>query len=116
MSNRANPRAPRYLKAQTRRWWTDVCANWELEEHHQRVLTAGCEAWDTMRAAGEILGREGLVVNTKSGGPRAHPAVKIAAEARLQFFRAVRELDLDLTPPVESKRGPQLRSIAGARK
>jgi phage terminase small subunit len=88
---------------------------WTLEEHHERVLTATCRAWDTMEAAERLLDRDGLVVDTKAGGPRAHPAVKIAAEARLQFFRGVRELDLDLDAPAEARRPPALRSMRGGR-
>ena len=87
------PKAPRHLKAATRCWWEAVCRDWQLEEHHRRILTASCEAWDVMQEAGKLLRSEGLVVTTKAGGPRAHPAVKIAADARLQFFRGVRELD-----------------------
>ena len=106
-------KAPRYLRPKTRAWWLTVMEGWELEEHHQRVLTATCRAWDTMEAAERLLDREGLVVETKAGGPRAHPAVKIAAEARLQFFRGVRELDLDITAPSETRRLPALRSMRG---
>jgi P27 family predicted phage terminase small subunit len=102
---------PKHLEAATRRWWADVCSRWELEQHHQRVLTLCGEAWDTAQAAGELIRREGLTVTTKAGGPRAHPAVKIAAEARLQFFPGIRELDLDLEPPAQAKRPPTLRSI-----
>jgi P27 family predicted phage terminase small subunit len=102
---------PKHLKAATRRWWAEVCARWVLEEHHQRVLTLAGEAWDVAQEAGALIRREGLTVTTKAGGPRAHPCVKIAAEARLQFFRGIRELDLDLEPPAQAKRPPTLRSI-----
>src|SRR4029453_13152839 len=106
------PKAPRHLKAATRRWWEDVCRDWQLEEHHRRILTTSCEAWDVRQEAGRLLRREGLVVATKGGGPRAHPAVKIQAEARLQFFRGVRELDLYVTPPPQTMR-PRCARLRG---
>jgi len=43
-----NPlKAPRHLRAATRRWWESVVAAWQLEQHHVRLLTlaAGGSAW-----------------------------------------------------------------------
>jgi P27 family predicted phage terminase small subunit len=105
-------RAPRHLKAATRRWWLAVVADWVLEEHHRRLLTLAGEAWDRCQEAREQIRREGLTVATKAGGPRLHPCVRVEQDARLAFARLVRELDLDVQPPSEAKRPPSLRSIA----
>jgi P27 family predicted phage terminase small subunit len=103
---------PRHLKAATRRWWTAVVTDWQLEEHHVRLLTAAAEAWDRYQMARDLIAREGLTVPTKAGGPRLHPAVRVETDSRLAFARLLRELDLDVTAPAESKRPPALRSIA----
>jgi P27 family predicted phage terminase small subunit len=105
-------KAPRHLKAATRRWWESVAADWQLEEHHLRLLTLAGEAWDRCAEARELIQKEGLTVATKGGGPRLHPAVRVETDSRLAFARLLRELDLDVTPPAESKRPPALRSIA----
>jgi P27 family predicted phage terminase small subunit len=105
-------KAPRHLKAATRRWWLAVVTDWTLEEHHVRLLTAAAEAWDRKEQAREQIAREGLTVPTKEGGARLHPAVRVETDARLAFARLLRELDLDVIPPAESKRPPALRSIA----
>jgi len=109
---RTNLKAPRHLKAATRRWWESVASDWLLEEHHLRLLTLAGEAWDRCTQARTLIAKEGLTVPTKAGGPRLHPAVRVETDARLAFARLLRELDLDVAPPAESKRPPTLRSIA----
>jgi P27 family predicted phage terminase small subunit len=106
-------RAPQHLKPATRRWWRDVVSSWELQEHHVRLLTLACEAWDRCAQARQQIDREGLTVQTREAGAKLHPACRVEAESRLAFARLLRELDLDLEPPAETKRPPMLRSIAG---
>jgi P27 family predicted phage terminase small subunit len=109
---RVECKAPRHLKPPTQVWWSNVVETWQLEEHHIRLLTLAGEAWDRGAQARELIEREGLTVKTKSGGPRLHPAVRVETDARLQFARLLRELDLDVAPSAESKRPPSLRSIS----
>jgi P27 family predicted phage terminase small subunit len=110
----ANPslKAPRHLKPATRRWWESVVSTWELAGHHVRLLTLAAESWDRCAEAREQIARDGLTVETKAGGPRLHPCVRVETDSRLAFARLLRELDLDISPPTESKRPPALRSIA----
>jgi P27 family predicted phage terminase small subunit len=112
MTNNPRLKAPRHLQASTRRWWEAVASDWQLEEHHLRLLTLAAEAWDRCKQAREQVAREGLTVETKAGGPRLHPCVRVEQDARLAFARMIRELDLDVQPPAEAKRPPALRSIA----
>ena len=106
------PKAPRYLRAATRRWWEAVVTDWRLEEHHIRLLTLACEAWDRGQQARELILKDGLTVPTKAGGPRLHPAVKVEEQCRLAFAKLIRELDLDIDSPQAASRPPALRSIA----
>ena len=106
------PKPPHHLRAATRAWWTHVVSTWQLEEHHLRLLTLASEAWDECQAAREQIRREGLTVPTKAGGPRLHPCVRVEQDARISFARLLRELDLDISEPAETKRPPQLRSMA----
>jgi P27 family predicted phage terminase small subunit len=92
------PSAPKHLALPTRRWWTSVVSTYVLEEHHARLLTCACEAWDRAAQAREVLARDGIVVADRYGGVRAHPAVAIERDARIVFARMVRELDLDGEP------------------
>jgi hypothetical protein len=75
------------------------------------LLTHAAEAWDRCSQARETIAREGLTTPTRDGGSKLHPAVRVENDCRLTFARLIRELDLDLVPPVETKRAPALRSI-----
>jgi len=104
--------APEHLQPATRTWWLSVVTRWELEPHHVKLLTLAAESWDRCQQARELIDRDGLTTETKSGGLRAHPAVRIEIDSRLAFARLVRELDLDLDAPPAAARPAPLRSIA----
>ncbi len=89
------PKAPRHLRAATRRWWEQITREFEVEEHNLRRLTAAAEAWDRYQQAREVLAKEGLTFIDKHGQPRARPEVAIERDARIAFLRAMRELGLD---------------------
>jgi P27 family predicted phage terminase small subunit len=92
------PKAPAHLSKATREWWRRVVEQYELEEHHVKLLTVACEAWDRMAEAGRILRADGPIVRDRFGMPRKHPAISIEEQARVQFIRALRELDLEGEP------------------
>jgi hypothetical protein len=75
------PRPPKHLSAPARRLWRDTVEGYELERHHLELLERACRALDQAIDAEEILRRDGLVVDGRYG-PRAHPAVAIARDAR----------------------------------
>lgn len=102
---------PRHLSSEMRRWWRAVVNDWTLEEHHRRLLTLACEAWDRSVQARQQIAREGLTTPTRDGGQKLHPACRIETDCRLAFARLVRELDLDIDPPADASRPPMLRSI-----
>jgi phage terminase small subunit len=81
-----------------------------LDEHHVRLLTLACEAWDRCQQARESLDVEGLVFEDRFGAPHARPEIAIERDSRLAFARLVRELDLDTTEVGEPSRPPPLKS------
>ncbi len=88
-------RAPAHLSKMSRAWWRRVSIDYGLEEHHERLLTACCEAWDRMAEAREALSEHGTTYLDRFGQPRARPEVTIERDSRLAFARLVRELNLD---------------------
>lgn len=99
----AGPRAPQYLRPATRRWWSEVVADFELESHHQRLLTLAAEALDRREQAREELAKSGAYFDDRFGKPRVHPAVAVERDSGIAFARLMRELDLDVEPPRESR-------------
>jgi P27 family predicted phage terminase small subunit len=97
------PSPPRHLRAETRRWWVHHMDAYVLEPHHVQLLTLAAEAWDRCRQAREALAEHGITYEDRFGQPRARPEVAIERDARVAFARMVRELNLDLAPPEESR-------------
>jgi len=87
--------APAHLSTASRTWWRGVVAGYELQEHHERILTVAAECWDRAAQARAILDEQGLTVSTSGDGLKTHPAVAIERDSRIGFLRALRELDLD---------------------
>jgi len=92
------PKAPEWLEELTQTWWRSVVADYDLEEHHLRLLTLACEAWDRGQQARAQIANEGATYEDRFGAPRLHPAVTIEHNARIEFARLIRELDLDGEP------------------
>ncbi len=94
-------KAPRHLAAPTKRWFESVVDCYTLEEHHLRLLTLAAEAWDRSEQARKTIAADGAIYHDRFGAPRKHPAISIEENARLQFARLLRELDLDGEPTVD---------------
>ena len=101
---------PRHLSPAAKRWFRAVSELYELEEHHFLLLTLAAEAWDRCCAARRALDAEGTTFVDRHGQPRPRPEVAIERDSGIRFARMLRELDLDVNPPVEPKRPPSLLS------
>ena len=62
-------------------------AEFELEEHHLKLLTAACESWDRCQQARRRLKKHGLTYADRFGQPRARPEVGIERDNRIAFAR-----------------------------
>lgn len=106
-------KAPKHLKPATRKWFNAVCVEYQLEEHHRRLLTLACESWDRCQQAREAIDKNGLTEVDRFGQSRARPEVAIERDSRVAFARLVREMGLDLAE-VETPR-PASRTSRGRR-
>jgi hypothetical protein len=101
---------PAYLKPATRDWFVHVLAEYELDQHHVRLLTLAGASWDRGQEARAAIEKHGITYLDRFGAPRKRPEVSIEAESRISFARLLRELDLDLDPPSTPSRPPALQS------
>ncbi len=90
--------APKHLSAATKRWWTAILEEYELNAADLRTLQLAGEAFDRSQQARLILKKEGVTYSDRFGSPKKHPAVSSEENARTAFRRAVRELGLDGGP------------------
>jgi hypothetical protein len=97
------------LSLEAQKLLASITAAYDLEDHHQTVLLVALEALDRLRQAQKALEEEGPVYRDRFGAPRKSPWVSIEENARLQFLRGMRELDLDAEAPADV-RPPRGRS------
>lgn len=98
---------PKHLRADTAKWWRAVAKAYELEEHHARILTMAAEAWDRAQEAREEITRVGAYFDDRFGKPKAHPAVNVERDCRIQFARLIRELQFEGEKPPADPRPPR---------
>lgn len=97
------PQPPAHLSPEVAVWFCSVVSQFVLEDHHLRLLRAACEAWDRCQQARVILAEQGLTYLDRFGAPRSRPEIAVERDSRLAFARLVRELNLDVDPPPESR-------------
>ena len=95
------PKPPSYLRVATQKWFTNVVTEYSLEEHHVRILTLACQAWDRVAQAREALTKHGMVYTDRFGQPHARPEIGVERDGRIAFARLIRELALDVDGPSE---------------
>ena len=101
---------PAHLKPATRDWFSHVLSEYELDQHHIRLLTLAAESWDRGQEARQAIQTHGITYVDRFGAPRKRPEISIEAESRIAFARILRELDLDVEPPSPTSRPPALQS------
>ena len=112
LNKKVNFMVPKHLKKPTREWFESVMGQYELEEHHIRLLTLACEAWERAQEARITLKKLGMVYIDRFKAPKARPEVAIERDAAILFARLVRELDLDFETSADM-RPPALKSNRG---
>ena len=68
---------PTHLSKATAEWWASVMAEYSLEQHHVRLLTLACEAYDSATEASEVLRREGEIFIDRFDQPKPRSEVSI---------------------------------------
>lgn len=110
MTKKTAQKPPDHLRQATKKWFSVVVAEFDLEQHHLMLLTRCSEAWDRGEEAREALALHGLTYTDRFGSPRARREVAIERDCRTSVARLIREKDLDCGTPADPKRPPALHS------
>lgn len=97
------PKAPAYLSKESRKWFGQVVASFDLDSHHVKLLTLAAEAWDEKEQARAQVAKSGAVFTDRYNQPREHPSIGTGRQARIAFARLVRDLGLDIESPAEQR-------------
>lgn len=90
--------SPKHLSLPARRLFDAVLEIYELAEHDRAVLVKSLEAWDRAEQARELIASDGLLVTSRLGELRAHPAIAIERDSRHAFLAGMKQLGLDYEP------------------
>lgn len=106
------PAPPKGTKAEGRRLWRAVVTAYDLEDHERVLLREAVRLVDVLDELAAAVDRDGLVISTRNGEQRVHPAAIEARQSRIALARVLAVLRLPEGEDAEAKR-PQRR--AGAR-
>lgn len=95
MNGPDTPAAPAGLCDEAVALWDATVANYDFEERHLALLRAACRELTRAAAAEAKIDAEGIVVPTRGGDCKPHPAVAIARNARIAFTRIMRDLQFE---------------------
>ncbi len=103
MATKAQPtrasRPPATLSPPARKLWSTIATEYDIGDIGGRtILSQAMEAYDRMKQAQEILGREGLLVEDRYGIKKPHPCTGIERDMRAQLLGALKMLNLDIEP------------------
>src|SRR5688572_6720409 len=100
----AKHQPPRHLSLPARRLFASVVELYELEAHDLAIFVKSLEAWDRAEQARELVAAEGLLITSRLGERKAHPAVMIERDSRTAFLSGMRQLGLDDAEPSPTAR------------
>ena len=101
--------APQHLQKDTRKFWRTILKNYDLEEHHKKILTLACKAWDRSEEARKKLDEKGVTYIDRFEQPKSRPEVDIERKSRNDFRLLMRELGLDIEIQEEPGRMPRVK-------
>ena len=84
-------KAPKHLRAATRKWFESVLADYELEPYHVRLLQLAAESWDRCQEAREAIKKHGMTFENKYGETKIRPEAVVEKYSRIAFARLVRD-------------------------
>jgi phage terminase small subunit len=108
-------KAPKHLEISTQKWVKSVLSDFELDEHHHKLLVLAAESWDRAVAARTVIDAEGMTYNDRFGQPKARPEIAIERDSRISFARLLRELALDGVDSPEAPRAPRTADYGNRR-
>ena len=101
--------APQHLRKETRQFWREILREFNLEEHHKKILTLACKSLDRSEEAREVLDKKGITFIDRFEQPKSRPEVDIERKARNDFRLLIRELGLDIEITDETGRMPRIK-------
>jgi P27 family predicted phage terminase small subunit len=95
---------PKHLQKEGRDFWESVLSDFNIKDgHHLKLLENACVCLDRIAQARRQIKKHGGFYKDRFNQPKEHPAHKTERDNKIIFARLLRELNLDIEPPRESK-------------
>lgn len=107
--------APSHLSLPARRLFDGILELYALEGHDRALLVKALEAWDRAEQARVLVTEEGLVILSRLGERKPHPAVAIERDSRAAYMAGMRQLGLDFEPVRNHDRTAKARDARWAK-
>ncbi len=92
-------RPPKGLSREACRWWRRLTTEYEIGDDAGRlILMTAMEAFDRMREAQAVLGKDGLTIKDRFDQVKVHPLTVVERDSRAQMMAALKALNLDIEP------------------
>jgi hypothetical protein len=108
-------KVPKHLRKPTQTWVKSVLSEYDLEEHHFKLLVSAADSWDRICASREVIDRDGMTYLDRFGQPKPRPEIAIERDNKILLARLLRELALDAEPPPEAPRAPRTADYGNRR-
>ena len=90
------PDPPRPLGPPGLALWQAIQLEYNIQDRGGiEMLLVGCQALDRAERLRACIDADGDVIHTRSGVPKAHPAIRDEVQARAQVMRAIEKLGLN---------------------
>ena len=87
------------LSKEAQNWWKRLVEDFELDDDAGLLLLqTAMEAFDDARRAQNQIAQDGAVVKDRFNQLRQHPAVLNLRDSRTAMLKALRQLNLDISP------------------
>ena len=94
---------PKNLKKAGKDFWRKIVSDYELGEHHFRLLEGACQCLDRIESARAEVEKVGEYYVDRFGQPKEHPGLAAERNQKVLFARLMRELCLDGVEPPENR-------------
>jgi len=95
---------PNHLQKEGGDFWESVLSDFNIiDNHHLKLLENACVCLDRIAQAHRKIRKDGGFYKDRFGTPKEHPAHKTERDNKILFARLLRELNLDISSPKETR-------------